>query len=241
NICDYIEYLLSKADDAVTKNSLNPIFVSKGSPIVGTDGADDITGTVVNMEVDGDFYPTVTNLDSATLKLLLEDYLKQFYVIAQIPSIGGQQNVANLSEISLKLLYASTEGKALETTKSLTDGFNQRFAYFRKLLALDGITFSDEDFNSIGVTYSLRRPVDSKSAMEEMKLQRDMGAISKITIMENSQWTNDVSEEIRRIEDEIHSPAKEGDNIISNNESTTRPTETIAVDDSITKEEGKRL
>jgi hypothetical protein len=123
-----------------------------------------------------------------------------------VPSaVIGQSNISNVSEISLKLLFSQKDNKAKAMTKVLKDGFFKRFEYFRKLLELQSITFSDEDFYGVNITFNYNRPVDTQSMMNELQTQRAMGAISKQTIVELSPYTNNVSLELQRLADENNS------------------------------------
>ena len=86
-------------------------------------------------------------------------------------------------------------------TKVLKDGFCLRFNYFRKLLSLQNKTFSDDDFDEVDVTFNYNRPVDTQSMMNELKVQYDMGAISKQTVIDLSPYTNNTALEIQRLQD----------------------------------------
>jgi hypothetical protein len=107
-----------------------------------------------------------------------------------------------VSEVSLKLLFSQTDNKAKQTIQVLKEGFYKRFEYFRKLLAIQGTVISDDDYDSLDITFSVNRPVDTSSLMNELKTQYDMGAISKQTIIDISPYTVDVSSELQRIEAE---------------------------------------
>lgn len=127
----------------------------------------------------------------------------QLYAVAGVPaSVIGQGNIANVSEVSLKLLFSQTDNKAKQTVQVLKEGFYKRFEYFRKLLAISGTAISDDNYDSLDITFSVNRPVDTSSLMDELKTQYDMGAISKQTIIDISPYTVDVSSEMQRIEAE---------------------------------------
>jgi SPP1 family phage portal protein len=142
-------------------------------------------------------------MDYNNIKLLLDNLVQQLYAVAGVPaSVIGQGNIANVSEVSLKLLFSQTDNKAKQTVQVLKEGFYKRFEYFRKLLAIQGTSISDDDFDSLDITFSVNRPVDTSSLMDELKTQYDMGAISKQTIIDISPYTVDVSSEMQRIEAE---------------------------------------
>lgn len=201
-IMNQIELLLSKLDDAITTLSLNPIGVSEGQRI-DESIPKDIVGTTINLEDGGSFNWVNAEMDYNNIKLLLDSLVQQLYAVAGVPaSVIGQGNISNVSEVSLKLLFSQTDNKAKQTIQVLKEGFSKRFEYFRKLLAIQGITMSDEGYDSLDVTFSVNRPVDTQSLMQELKTQYDMGAISKQTIIDISPYTTDTSLELQRIEAE---------------------------------------
>ena len=201
-IMNQIESLLSKLDDAITTLSLNPIGVSEGQR-VDESIPKDIVGATINLEDGGDFKWVNAQMDYNNIKLLLDSLIQQLYAVAGVPaSVIGQGNISNVSETSLKLLFSQTDNKAKQTVQVLKEGFYKRFEYFRKLLAISGTAISDDDYDSLDITFSVNRPVDTQSLMNELKTQYDMGAISKQTIIDISPYTVDVSSELQRIEAE---------------------------------------
>jgi SPP1 family phage portal protein len=201
-IMNQIESLLSKLDDAITTLSLNPIGVSEGQR-VDESIPKDIVGATINLEDGGDFKWVNAQMDYNNIKLLLDSLVQQLYAVAGVPaSVIGQGNISNVSEVSLKLLFSQTDNKAKQTIQVLKEGFYKRFEYFRKLLAIQGTAISDDDYDSLDITFSVNRPVDTQSMMNELKAQYDMGAISKQTIIDISPYTVDVSSELQRIEAE---------------------------------------
>ena len=207
-IMNQIESLLSKLDDAITTLSLNPIGVSEGQR-VNESIPKDIVGATINLEDGGDFKWVNAQMDYNNIKLLLDSLVQQLYAVAGVPaSVIGQGNIANVSEVSLKLLFSQTDNKAKQTVQVLKEGFYKRFEYFRKLLAISGTAISDDDYDSLDITFSVNRPVDTQSLMDELKTQYEMGAISKQTIIDISPYTVDVSSEMQRIE------AEKGNNLI---------------------------
>ena len=128
---------------------------------------------------------------------------QQLYAVASVPaSVIGQGNIANVSEISLKLLFSQTDNKAKQMIQVLKEGMYKRFEYIRKLLVLQKVTFSDDIFDSLDVTFTVNRPVDTNNMMNELKTQRDMGAISIQTVIDKSPYTTNTALELQRIKDE---------------------------------------
>lgn len=194
-ILDKIEYLLNKMDDAIYTHSLNPMPVSIGQKLSGSVDAD-ACGYVLNLE-DGDFKYAIANLDSASIKLLYDSLMQQLMMVACVPShIFGQNNVSNVSEVSLQMLYQNLENKAIENEVYIRYGLHKRCEAIERLLNKQGIYFNDE---WIEFEFNYNRPTNQKELLEQMKIQRDMGAISIETIVEKSEITNDVSIELSRL------------------------------------------
>ena len=201
-IMNQIETLLSKLDDAINTLSMNPLGVSMGQRV--TDSIPkDICGATLNLEDGGDFKYVTAQMDYQNIKLLLDSLTQQLYAVASVPaSVIGQGNIANVSEISLKLLFSQTDNKAKQMIQVLKEGIYKRFEYIRKLLKIQGITFSDNTYDSLDITFSVNRPIDTQSMMMELKTQYDMGAISKQTVIDKSPYTTNTALELQRISDE---------------------------------------
>ena len=210
-IMNQIETLLSKLDDAINTLSMNPLGVSMGQRV--TDSIPkDICGATLNLEDGGDFKYVTAQMDYQNIKLLLDSLTQQLYAVASVPaSVIGQGNIANVSEISLKLLFSQTDNKAKQMIQVLKEGMYKRFEYIRKLLKIQGITFSDDMYDSLDITFSVNRPVDTQSMMIELKTQYDMGAISKQTVIDKSPYTTNTALELQRISDETND--KKGNDI----------------------------
>ena len=221
-IMDKIENLLSKLDDAITTLSMNPLGVCAGR---ATDASvsKDMCGEMLVFEAGGGFKYASATLDYNSIKLELDNLIQQLYTIACVPSaVVGQSNIANVSEISLKLLFSQSDNRAKQMTKVLKDGFFLRFEYFRKLLALQGKTFTDDDFDEVDITFNYNRPVDTQSMMNELKVQYDMGAISKQTVIDLSPYTTNTALEMQRLQDKDEVPIQDSneDKTITLNQGT---------------------
>lgn len=198
-ILDQLEDLLSKMSDAVYTLSLNPIPVSVGQRIEGSIPADAV-GYSINLDA-GEFKFVNASMDYNTIQLLLNQLLKKLETIAGIPSVAmGNTNVANVSEVSLSMLYSLASVKAMLSEQWLREGFEQRWDVIRKLLQLQGVIFNDDEFIDVEFNYS--RPINNEEQLNNIKTQFDMGAISLQTIIEKSYLTNDVTGELERIKKE---------------------------------------
>lgn len=210
-IQDKIESLLSKLDDAITNLSLNPIGVITGTKVTEQDMIDsNVSGAVLNLEEGNSFTYTNAEMDYRCIKYELDQLYQQFNLVAGIPSsILGQNNIANVSENSMSMVYQLTENRGKQNMNSLVAGFRERWERMRKLMNLINNPISDEDFESLNVSFNISKPIDTKQNMENMKMQYEMGALSKRTIMELSPYTTDSAQELQRLEDEGKSITEE--------------------------------
>lgn len=206
-ILDQIEDILSKMTDAVYTLSLNPLPVSIGQRIEGTIPSDCV-GYSLNLDA-GEFKFVNANMDYSTIKLLLDTLHKKLETIAGIPSVAmGNGNVANVSEVSLSMLYSLAQVKAMLNEQWLREGFENRWEVFKRILEMKNIHFNDEEY--IGCEFNYSRPINQEELLNNLHKQWEMGAISLQTIIEKSNLTTDVSQELERIQ-------KEGNGVGDNN------------------------
>ena len=201
-IVDAVESLISKMDDGVTVHSLNPIGVVSGKQIKSSIPKE-MVGAILNLDDGNEFKFATAMMDYQSSKLLLDTLWQQFYAVSCIPaSQMGQININNVSETSLRLLYSKMDDKAKETMIALREGMYKRFGIIRNLLALNEVSISDDDYDTLDLNFNVNRPIDTHSLMEEMFIQWQMGAISRQTIVDQSPYTIDVVNEMTRIEKE---------------------------------------
>lgn len=190
-IMNEIEALLSKMTDSVNTLSLNPLGVSIGDRVDSSVDSD-VTGAILNIESGGDFKWATATLDNAAITTILNNLFAQFYVIAQVPSIlYGQSNVANVSEVSLELLFNGADNLSKKTAFSMIEGFNKRSEYIGKLM---GMNLSDLNYS-----FNYNRPTDNSRLVDDIKKQIEMGIMSKETGMRISPYVVDVEEEKKMI------------------------------------------
>lgn len=193
-LLDELEDILSKMGDAIYVNTLNPMPVALGQRIDNTIPAD-ATGYVLNLD-NGDYKVVSTMMDYNTIKLYL-DNVKQFLNdIACVPSVlGSSTNVANVSEVSLKMLFHMANIKAMETEKWLNKGMQERFKKFQKILKMQGI----ETNGDVKVRFNISIPVATNEVITNLKAMKEMGAISVESVMEKSGLIDDISVEMARV------------------------------------------
>jgi len=196
-LLDELEDIISKMGDAIYVNTLNPLPVAIGQRLDSSIPADAI-GYCLNLDV-GDFKVVNTMMDYQTIKLYL-DNVKQFLNdIACVPNVlGSNTNVANVSEVSLKILFHMALIKSEETEKWLVKGFRERIEKIKNVLSVKGIDVN----GNIDIGFNLNMPKDSSEVINCLKAMAEMGAISKESIIEKSGMISDVKVELNRLNGE---------------------------------------
>ena len=85
-----------------------------------------------------------------------------------------------------------------ENKKWLNIGFKERFRMFQKILGMQGIKVDSD----VDVIYNVSMPVASTEMIANLKALQEMGAISRETIMEKTEYITDVDVEKKRLEGE---------------------------------------
>ena len=196
-IMDALEDTMAKMSDSIYVNVLNPMPVAIGQRIESSIPSDAV-GFVMNLDV-GDFKYANCSLDYNSIKLYL-DNMKQFLNdVACMPSVlGSSTNIANISEVSMQILLMMANVYADENKKWLNIGFQERFDMFKKILTMQGISVNGD----VEVIYNVSMPVASTEMIANLKALQEMGAISKETIMEKTEYVSDVDVEKKRLSGE---------------------------------------
>lgn len=203
-ILDELEDLLSKLGDSIYVNSLSPLLVSIGQPITGTLNADGV-GYCIGLEAGSDLKYVSSTMDYNTIKLYLDTLGQKLNMVAHMPSIVSGGNIANVSEVSLKLLYQLADVLAMFNERCMTKGLDERFEVFANILSLQGTSFAEDDYVEANFNYS--RPQNATDLLDNMVKQFGMGAISIRSIVEKSPLTGDVQQELDRIDEEAKAKA----------------------------------
>ena len=196
-IMDALEDVMAKMSDSIYVNVMNPMPVAIGQRIESSIPADAV-GYVMNLDV-GDFKYANCSLDYNSIKLYL-DNMKQFLNdVACMPSVlGSSTNIANISEVSMQILLMMASVYADENKKWLNIGFQKRFEMFKKILGMQGIKVDSD----VEVIYNVAMPVASTEMIANLKALQEMGAISRETIMEKTEYVSDVEVEKKRLSGE---------------------------------------
>lgn len=202
NILDNLEDLISRAVDAYYR-FITGLPVISGQVIKGEGLPVDVIGAGLNLD-DGATFEFVSNkFDSQAFKTLYEALLNALYEVAQIPSIAvGRTDISNVSTEAVKMLYQLAMMKAGMNEQYMREGIEQRFEKIRKLLEYKGVTFSDDEFDSLGLVFQYALPSNDKEIIENMKALREVGGLSLQTMIEQNPYVYDVQQELIRLKEE---------------------------------------
>lgn len=200
NILDNMEDLISKYTDSIYK-FLNPIPVVIGQKlnIKGNHGEipKDLVGVGLNLDDGSDAKFVHGQLDFESFESVWNILKQALLDISNTPAISmNNTDISNLSEVSIKLLFSLADIKAGLNERYIREGFEQRFEKIKKLLKLQGI---DIDINNLDIVFMYARPMNETDIIENIKVLRELGAISLQTTLENSPMIYDVGNEIERL------------------------------------------
>ncbi|MBE2930587.1 phage portal protein [Anoxybacillus flavithermus] len=201
SILDNLEDLISKATDAYYRY-ITGIPVVTGQQLKG-EGLPDVIGAGLNLD-DGATFEFVSNkFDSNAFDTLYETLLNALYTVAQIPSIAvGRTDISNVSTEAVRILYQMALMKAGQNEQYIREGIEQRFEKIRRLLEYQGVTFTDDEFDSLGLVFSYQLPSNDKEVIENMKSLREVGGLSLVTMIEQNPYVYDVQQELMRLKEE---------------------------------------
>lgn len=199
SILDSMEDLISKSTDAFYKH-ITGIPIIKGQRLVGGGLPVDIIGGGLNLDSDADFEFVNNEFDHDAFETLYKHLMMSLLDVSSTPGIVlGKVDISNLSEVSIKLLFSLSNLKALMAEKFIEQGMKQRYNQIRKLLEIQGIIFSDEEWDTLDIVFSYAMPQSEKDIIDNLKVLKDMGAISIESILGHSPYTTDVNGELIRI------------------------------------------
>jgi len=202
NIIDSMEDLISKTHDSLFKY-LNPLPIMKGQKLsIGENGEGainpNIIGNVIYLDDDSDFDFASGKVDINSFEKLYKTLKQALLDISCTPAVSmNSQDVSNLAEVSIKLMFSLADLKAGLYEKYMKEGFYQRFKAIERILKAQGINF---DADEIDVVFQYSRPSNDKDIVDILKALNDMNAISLQSIVENAPMINDVVQEMERIQ-----------------------------------------
>ena len=208
-IMDDIEDAMAKLGDAVYTLSMNPIPVATGQRIDSSIPADAV-GYVLNLDI-GDFKYANCQMDYNTINLYLDEMKKWLSDVACFPSVfSSNGNIANVSEVSIRMLFHMASLLADENKKWLNRGYKERLSRISMILNMQGLgTISNVD-----IIYNYNLPSAAAETIANMNVLKNMGAISTETIMEKSDLIASKDIEMKRIKKEQKEEEKKQEKVM---------------------------
>lgn len=211
NIIDNLEDLISKYTDSIYK-FINPIPVVVGQKLgIGKNNEGAIptalVGTGINLDDGGQFSFANGQLDYQSFESVWKVLYNSLLQVSSVPAVSmGVQDVSNLSEVSIKLLFSLADLRAGMNEMYMREGLEHRFKAMESLLKAKGTVI---DADALDVVFEYARPMNQTDIINDLKTLRDMGAISLQTTVEQCPMVYDVSTELDRIKKEEEKKAKE--------------------------------
>lgn len=140
------------------------------------------------------------NLDYQSFESIYRTLKQALLDVSSTPAVSlNNQDVSNLSEVSIKLLFSLADIKAGMNEKYIREGMEERFEKIRQILEIAGTEFDEDTFDSLGVVFQYARPQNETDIISNLKTLTDMGAISVESVLDKSPYTTDVQQEMERL------------------------------------------
>lgn len=220
DILDSMEDLLSKYTDSFYK-FLDPIPVFKGTRLNTKEGGLDkhATGFALELAEDADFDYALPEMDSTSFKELWKTLKQSLLDISQTPAISmNSQEVSNLSETSIKMLYSLAEIKGASNERYISEGMGERFGKVKGLLKAIGRGVDEDAY--IDCNYNYNIPQNEGDIIDNITKATEGGVMSIERAVEVNPYTLDVVQEVERLrarEGQQDKEREEGNNKIDNN------------------------
>jgi len=204
NIIDNLEELISKYTDSIYR-FINPIPVVVGQKLgISKSGEGAIpsalVGTGLNLDDGGSFGFANGQLDYQSFESVWKILYNSLLQVSSVPAVSmGAQDVSNLSEVSIKLLFSLADLRAGMNEMYLREGLECRFKAIESLLKVKGVVI---DSDGLDMVFEYARPMNSTDIINDLNTLRDMGAISLQSTLERCPMIYDVGTEMDRIKTE---------------------------------------
>lgn len=200
DILDAMEDLISKYMDSFYKY-LNPIPLFKGTKLSTKDGEIDANavGYALQLSEDADFSFVNSKMDYQSFKELYSTLKQSLLDISMTPSIAlNSQDVSNLSETSIRMMYSLAEINGAMNIMYLKQGFEQRWGKMKKLLNVLGYEVKEDAY--IDCNFNMNIPQNQKEVIENLSKATGGQAIMSVErAIEVNPYTIDVNAELDKM------------------------------------------
>ncbi|MBU5445636.1 phage portal protein [Paenibacillus sp. MSJ-34] len=201
-ILDNLEDLISKTTDAYN-HYLTGLPILTGQQLKGDGLPKDIVSAGLVLEYGSSFDFKSNPFDHKGFESIYKTLSSTLLDIANVPAVSmSKTDISNLSEVSIRLLFSLADTKGALNAKFMREGMDLRFDVIRKLLELKGIKFDDDKFDSFDYHFHFARPSNDKEVVENLKILREIGAMSQESTVEDNPYINDAVAEMDRLRSE---------------------------------------
>ncbi|WP_047155164.1 phage portal protein [Aneurinibacillus tyrosinisolvens] len=216
-ILDNMEDLISKATDSFYRY-ISGIPVLKGQQLKGEGLPTHAIAGGIAIDTDADFKFESNQFDYKAFEALYKTLMQALLDVSGTPAVSmNQSSISNLSEVSIKLLFSLAEIKGSMNERYMREGIDVLHEQLRAMMELQGIVFTDEDYESLGTVFHYNQPQNEKDIIDNLKTLHDMNAISLQSILEQNPYVNDVVVEMERIKHDTNSQPNNGGKLTLNN------------------------
>jgi len=200
NVIDNMERLSSKYQDALYK-FITGVPVMTGSKLsITKDGKgainEDIVGYVMQLEEGSEFEFKQNKTDYQSMKLLHDTLFNYLLIASCVPAVSmNAQDVSNLSETSIRMMYQLAILKSGIDSQNLMDGFCIRWEQIRKMLASKKIFVDGE----IDCEFQMEIPQNDAEVIDNLSKLRAINGLSFESMLAKNPYVNDVIGEKERI------------------------------------------
>ncbi|NLZ53118.1 MAG: phage portal protein, partial [Thermoanaerobacteraceae bacterium] len=178
DILDNMEDLISKYMDSFYKY-LNPIPLFKGTKLNQKDGGIDenAVGYALQLAEDADFSFVNAKMDHQSFRELWKTLKQSLLDTSMTPGVTmNSQEISNVSETSIRMMFAMAEIKGAMNSLYLKQGFEQRCGTMKKLLRLLGYDVAEDAYIDCQFNYNI--PQNEGEIIDNLVNARNAGIIS---------------------------------------------------------------
>lgn len=205
SIIDNMEKLTGKYEDALYKyiTGMPVLTGTKLSITKDGKGAIDpnIVGHCMQLEDGSTFDFKQNKTDYQSMELLYKTLFNDLLISSCVPAVSmNAQDVSNLSETSIRMMYQLIILKAGIDSEYLLDGFYIRWEQIKRMLAYKGVRIDGD----VDCEFTMEIPRNAEEIINNLKTLRDINGISFESMLAKSPYTVDVTSEKEKIEKEMN-------------------------------------
>lgn len=213
NMIDKLEKLESKFFESVYRFH-TPIPVYRGRVFNNENKQINphLVGEGIHVDFDSDLELKQPKVDYKAFESAKETLINQILAIANVPDVTmGKVEISNISTESMKTLYSRASDFARVNQQMMNKGYFERFDKIRNMLALKGITFTDDVWSTLDIVFDMAIPESEQGIIENLVKSYEAEIMSLDSVLEHHPMINDVVQEKERINESKQVEINEND------------------------------